>query len=42
MVEGELEIGQVAGLLNKILPVAEIMDRMISEYNIALDELSKL
>lgn len=42
MVEGELEIGQVAGLLNKILPVAEIMDNMISEYNIALDELNKL
>lgn len=34
--EGELEIGQVAGLFDKILSAQEIIEQMISAYNIAL------
>jgi len=30
---GELEIGQIAGLIHKIQPAAEIMNEIISEYN---------
>lgn len=32
MEEGELEIGQVAGLISEVLPVADIVDRLLSEY----------
>ena len=32
LIEGELEIGQVAGLIHKIQPVTEIIDEIISEY----------
>lgn len=31
--EGELEIGQVAGLIHSIKPVSEIIDEVISEFN---------
>lgn len=31
--EGELEIGQVSGLLNQVEPVAQIIGRMMDEYN---------
>jgi enoyl-[acyl-carrier protein] reductase II len=34
--EGELEIGQVAGLFDKILSAQEIIEQTISAYNIAL------
>ena len=34
--EGELEIGQVAGLFDNILSAQEIIEQMISAYNIAL------
>jgi len=37
--EGELEIGQVASLIDKVLPVSDIMKKLISEYEAALDEL---
>jgi len=30
---GELEIGQIAGLIHKIQPASEIMNEIISEYN---------
>jgi enoyl-[acyl-carrier protein] reductase II len=33
LVEGELEIGQIAGLINEIKPVKEIIDEMITEFN---------
>ncbi len=36
---GELEIGQVASQINEILPVSEIVKRMIDEYNAAKQEL---
>ena len=33
LIEGELEIGQIAGLINEIKPVKEIIDEMITEFN---------
>lgn len=42
LVEGELEIGQSASLINEILPVSEIMNRLIIEYNSALSDIQKL
>lgn len=38
--EGELEIGQVAGLIDSIENVSTIIENIIREYNIALKELS--
>lgn len=35
--EGELEIGQVASAVNKIMPVAEIMDNLVTEYRSAMN-----
>lgn len=42
LVEGELEIGQSASLIDEILPVDEIMKRIISDYNQALSSLEGL
>lgn len=39
LIEGELEIGQVSGLIDHILSVEDIMKTVISEYNHALNEL---
>ncbi len=39
MVEGELEIGQVAASFKAILPAAQIMQNLISEYNQTLPQL---
>lgn len=36
MEDGELEIGQVAGLINEIKPVAKIMTDLLHEYDTAL------
>jgi len=38
LVEGELEIGQIAGLLNEIKPVAEIIDEIIRDFKVAQQE----
>ncbi|MBI2258339.1 MAG: DUF561 domain-containing protein [Flavobacteriia bacterium] len=35
--EGELEIGQICGLIDDILPAKEIMLRLLNEFKIALD-----
>jgi enoyl-[acyl-carrier protein] reductase II len=40
--EGELEIGQVAAMINEIKPVAQIFDDLINSYNGALSNLGKL
>ena len=40
LIEGELEIGQIAGLIHDILPVETIVDNIITEFNIAKQELS--
>lgn len=38
--EGELEIGQVAALINEIKPVAEIMQEILEEFNAAKTNFS--
>jgi enoyl-[acyl-carrier protein] reductase II len=40
LIEGELEIGQISGLIHTIKPAADIVSEIITEYNIALNELS--
>ncbi|OIO10408.1 MAG: nitronate monooxygenase [Flavobacteriales bacterium CG_4_8_14_3_um_filter_35_10] len=40
--EGELEIGQVAGLIHKILPAAMIVDEIMTEFFSAKTQVSKL
>jgi len=40
LVEGELEIGQVAGLIDSIDPVSTIIDNILAEYNLALKNLN--
>ena len=37
--EGELEIGQISGLIKDILPAKEIVENMISEFNQAKQEV---
>lgn len=38
--EGELEIGQVCGLINKIQPVKDIVDEIVSDFKAASKSLS--
>lgn len=38
LVEGELEIGQIAGLIHDIKPVKEIIDSVIQEFDLAKKE----
>lgn len=40
--EGELEIGQIAGLIDQIKPVKQIINEIVTEYNIALNACSAL
>ena len=40
--EGELEIGQIAALIDEVLPAKEIMVSLINEYKQALKELNQL
>jgi enoyl-[acyl-carrier protein] reductase II len=42
LVEGELEIGQVASLINEIKPAAEIVKEILSEYTKAKSEQNSL
>ena len=37
--EGELEIGQIAALINEVLPAAQIIKNLIEEYNQTLKTL---
>jgi enoyl-[acyl-carrier protein] reductase II len=39
--EGELEIGQISGLIHEIKPVAEIISDMITDFNLARKEIEK-
>ncbi len=41
LVEGELEIGQIAGLINEIQPVKEIINTMIAEFKQAQIEIGQ-
>jgi len=38
MEDGELEIGQISGLIEKVQPAAEIIEEILSEYSKALEE----
>jgi len=40
--EGELEIGQIAGLINDIKPIAEIINDMIAEFELAKEVVQNL
>ena len=40
--DGELEIGQISGLINEIKPVSEIVDDMIAEFEFAKAEIQNL
>ena len=42
LIEGELEIGQVSGLVNNILPARTILQQIIDEFNLAKGELIKI
>ncbi len=42
MEEGELEIGQISGLIDTILPAATIVENIITEYNLAKAETAAL
>jgi enoyl-[acyl-carrier protein] reductase II len=42
LVEGELEIGQIAGLIHDILPVETIISNVISEFNSAKDSVNEI
>ena len=42
LVDGELEIGQIAGLIHEILPVKTIIDNMITEFEVAKKEVMSL
>ena len=42
LVEGELEIGQIAGLIHDILPVSTIIENVIQEFEVAKKEISHL
>jgi len=39
---GELEIGQIAGLIHDIKPVAEIVNEIVAEFEVAKNEASSL
>ena len=39
--EGELEIGQIAGLIHEIRPAAEIVNDIISEYELIRNQITK-
>ncbi len=40
--DGELEIGQIAGLIHDVKPVAEIVEEMVNEFEEAKSEVIKL
>ena len=42
LVNGELEIGQIAGLIHDIKPAANIIEDMIAEFETAKQEVSNL
>ena len=39
--EGELEIGQIAGLIHEILPAEKIIHEMITDFEAACQEKTK-
>lgn len=41
LIEGELEIGQVSGMIDRIMTAGEIVEEIMNEYSETLDTLSK-
>ena len=39
--QGELEIGQIAGLIHEIKPAAEIIKEMMADFELAKNEAKK-
>jgi len=39
--EGELEIGQIAGLIHEIKPAAEIIKEMMTDFELAKNDAAK-
>ncbi|MEM6515891.1 MAG: nitronate monooxygenase [Bacteroidota bacterium] len=42
LVEGELEIGQISGLIYNIKPTSQIVDNLVAEYQETLDKIENL
>jgi len=42
LVSGELEIGQVAAIIDDVLPVHKILENIVKEYGLALSEMKSL
>ena len=42
MIDGELEIGQVSATINNIMPVKDIINEIITEFNTGKEKLSNL
>ena len=42
LIEGELEIGQIAGLIHEIKPVSDIINTIVSEYELAVSEINSM
>lgn len=42
LIEGELEIGQVAAQIDQIIPATEIVEEFIKTYNAALNKLKPM
>ncbi len=40
LIEGELEIGQIASMIDKIEPVADIMQRLVNEFRSTAEKMS--
>jgi enoyl-[acyl-carrier protein] reductase II len=40
--EGELEIGQVSGLIHELMPARKIVEEMVNEFNLAIGRLDEL
>jgi enoyl-[acyl-carrier protein] reductase II len=42
LVEGELEIGQISGLINEIKTAGQVVEDLVSEFRIAQEEISRI
>jgi enoyl-[acyl-carrier protein] reductase II len=40
MQEGELEIGQVSGLIKEIVPAAQVVEEMMKEFNAVVEKIA--
>ena len=40
--EGELEVGQIAGSISKIQSVKEVMDELVTDFNLTIKSIGTL